>query len=264
MLDLAHEMSVTTQKQFAIEGASVLPPILRQVFADKQTRNADGQPVPLHSNISEAEAEQLYAAVQALKPRHTLEVGLAQGISATAILQALADGGVGTHHVMDPFQERFENAGLAMVERAGLSGHLDFHRAYAEEVVPRLPVVEFAFIDSSHLFDLTLLEFVLVDKKLATGGVIAFHDLWMPSIQAAVRYILSNRAYQPWDLDTGHGRAQPSRRRELLAWILRQCPGAEGIFRSELLEPDISSGNNLVFLRKLQQDERDWQFHCPF
>jgi hypothetical protein len=41
-----------------------------------------------------------------------------------------------------------------------------------------------------------MMEFVLIDKKLDVGGIIALHDLWMPSIQAVVRFIQANRAYQ--------------------------------------------------------------------
>ena len=241
-----------------------LPAVLREVFADKQTWNGAGERTPLHSNIAEIEAEQLYDVVRTIRPEHSFEIGFAQGISTTAILQALEHNGTGCHHVMDPFQDRFQNAGRALVERAGLSARLDFHQAYAEEIIPQLPTVQFAFIDSSHLFDLTLLEFALADKKLAPGGVVGFHDLWMPSIQAAVRYILANRHYQPLDLPGCPNLSRPKRRRDYLAWGLRRIPGAEKIFRSEVLQPDAFGANNMLFLRKLQQDDRDWQFHHPF
>src|SRR5207253_9411867 len=97
---------------------------------------------------------------------------------------------------MDPFQEKYEDAGLAMAARAGLDSRLQFHRKFAEEVLPTLPRLQFGFIDSSHLFDLTIEEFVMMDKKLDVGGMVAFHDMWMGSLQKFLRYVLSNRAYR--------------------------------------------------------------------
>jgi hypothetical protein len=67
---------------------------------------------------------------------------------------------------MDPFQDRFENVGLAMVERVDLNALIHFHRKFPEEVFPSLPSLQFVFIDASHLFDLTISDFVLADKKV--------------------------------------------------------------------------------------------------
>jgi hypothetical protein len=190
---------------------------------------------------------------------------LAQGISALAILQAIADNERGCHHVVDPFQDRFDNVGLAMTDRAGLRHHLDFHPKFAEEVVPHLPELQFAFIDSSHLFDLTLLDFVLTDKKLATGGVLVFHDLWMPSLQSLARYILGNRGYERVELTSLKriGLSPRARVRHCLGAMLRCCPLSEKVFRPEILRPHEFS-DNLLVLRKVSSDARDWRFHRPF
>ena len=72
------------------------------------------------------------------------------------------------------------------------------------------PRVQFAFIDASHLFDLSVLDFTLIDKRLDVGGVVGFHDLWMPSLQKLVRYILTNRDYVPYRCP---GRPPADRRR---------------------------------------------------
>lgn len=252
----------------AIPGAS-LPSLLRQVLAEGLAFAPDGTRVPLHSNISLEEAELLYRVLRHLRPARTLEIGLAQGISTLAILQALEDNGTGHHCVLDPFQHRFGDVGLAMIERAGLRGRLEFHARFGEEVIPGLAPVEFVFIDSSHLFDLTMAEFVLVDKKLAVGGVVGFHDLWMPSLQKVVRYALANRAYElacDWK-EPAHLGPVPFRqsiKRKLLR-LLHVVPGKERLFREELLRPWSSiSEDNLVLLRKSGEDQRDWQFHRPF
>ena len=178
------------------QSGHALPEGLMNAFAEGVVMNAEGAIKPLHSNVSLEEAGILYGIVKDLRPEASAEIGLAQGISAMAILKALEDNKRGIHHVMDPFQARFDEIGLAMIRRAGLEERLRFHRKFAEEVVPSLPPLQFAFVDASHLFDLTLAEFVLLDKKLEPGGVIALHDAWMPSLQKCTRYILANRAYE--------------------------------------------------------------------
>lgn len=240
-----------------------LPAVLLQAVAEGQAWTQSGSRIPLHSNVALPEAERLYDTVRALRPSNSAEVGFAQGISAMAILQAILDNGAGEHHVMDPFQARFEDAGLAMVERAGLGARLRFYRKFSEEVIPGLPRLEFAFVDGSHLFDHTLADFVLLDKKLAVGGMIAFHDTWMESLQKAVRYILANRAYEIVP-DPAH--AMPGRaKKRYLPGLSRLIPGRERLFRPEILRPWREMGAaNLVVLKKMGDDTRDWQFHAPF
>lgn len=173
-----------------------LPELLLESLQTRQVLDAEGNPRPLESSVSLSEAFSLHTAVRLIRPMRSLEVGLAHGVSALSILGAIASNGSGHHYVIDPFQRNYGYCGEAMIDRAGLSAQHTFLERYPEEVIPNLPRLQFAFIDSSHLFDLTILEFVLIDKKLDVGGIIAFHDLCMPSIQATVRFILANRAYE--------------------------------------------------------------------
>jgi hypothetical protein len=240
---------------------SDLPEILTRAFADKEVFTPSGEKRALHSNISEEECCLLYETVRRVRPAVSLEIGFAQGISTLAILKALEDNGAGHHHVIDPFQSRYDYCGIAMVERAGPGGRFSFYEKLAEEVIPGLPRVQFAFIDSSHLFDLTLSEFVLVDRKLEIGGAIGLHDMWMPAQQAAIRYILANRAYV---LDDA---AQPAAGgvKALMRGVAARLPMAERIFSAEFLKPWKSFGiPNLVVLRKRDEDRRDWKRHVRF
>jgi hypothetical protein len=119
---------------------------------------------------------------------------LAHGISALAILAAIsANGALGHHYVVDPFQKNYANCGEAMITLGGFADRHTFLERFPEEVVPQLQRLQFAFIDASHLFDFTMMEFVLVDKKLEVGGLIALYDLWMPSLQTVLRFIHTNR-----------------------------------------------------------------------
>jgi predicted O-methyltransferase YrrM len=255
-----------------------LPPVLREMLESGQFRDSSGSLQPLHSNISAAEALALYTLVRQLRPRATAEIGFALGVSGLAILGALeANGGDSTHYVCDPQQTSLvANQGLEHVRRAGLAHRLRFFEKFPEEVFPSLPPLQFAFIDASHLFDLTLLDFILVDKRLETGGIVGFHDLWMPSLQKVVRYILSNRSYRvhpalPPDSKTpDHPAAAPlpSPRQRLSSSVkrlLRALPRADRLLAPEILQPwsDFHLPN-MVFLEKTAPDTRDWRHHAAF
>jgi predicted O-methyltransferase YrrM len=243
---------------------NALPEVLLQAFQEKTVFNGAGARVPMHSNVSEEECRRLHETVRAIRPAVSAEVGFAQGASTLAILQALHDNGAGMHHVIDPFQARFENCGLAMVERAGLGGRMQFYQKFAEEVLPSLPRLQFVFIDASHLFDLTLCEFVLADKRLDVGGVIGFHDLWMPSLRKLVRYILRNRAYEVYG-NGGEAGARGGFLANAARSAARRLQGGRHIFSREFLEPWTGLGlANMVVVRKTADDAREWDYHAEF
>jgi len=224
----------------------MLPAVLEEALATGEVVRGDGIRIPLHSNVSLEEAQRLYDVVHSRSPAATIEIGFAQGISTLAIVQALCDAGAdATHHVVDPLQDTvYEGVGLANLERAGLRERVRFHSAWPEEVVPTFPRAGFAFIDSSHLFDFTIVDFVLIDKRLEVGGVIGFHDYWMDSIKKVVAYILTNRRYRVHDD---------------LARSTRPLP-TDG----ELAADAFVRRRNLIFIEKLGHDDRDWQFHREF
>jgi predicted O-methyltransferase YrrM len=244
-----------------------LPQVLREIFETRLVFAPDGTARPLESNVSPAEALELYAAVRNLCPEFSVEIGLAHGISALAILAAISTNGKGHHYVIDPFQANYGYCGESMIERSGYGDFHSFLEGFPEEVLPTLPGIKFAFIDSSHLFDLSLLEFVLIDKKLEVGGVVAFHDTWMPSIQAVLRFILGNRSYEICrDFSSEEPRLSSLRHfKQVVGAWLAKVPGADRFFVSNVFRPWASLQlGNLAFLKKLSDDRRDWQFHQSF
>jgi Methyltransferase domain len=244
-----------------------LPQVLLEVFKTSRVFAPDGKAQPLESNVSQAEALELYTAVRNLCPEFSVEIGLAHGVSALAILAAISANGKGHHCVIDPFQANYGYCGETMIERAGYRDFHSFLERFPEEVLPTLPGIKFAFIDSSHLFDLTLLEFVLIDKKLEVGGMVAFHDTWMPSIQAVLRFILGNRPYEICrDFASKKLRLSPLEQfKQVVGGRLARIPGADRFFISNVFRPWASLQiGNLAFLKKLSDDRRDWQFHQGF
>jgi len=244
-----------------------LPHVLLEVFETSRVFAPDGKAQPLESNIAQAEALELYTAVRNLRPKFSVEIGLAHGISALAILAAISANGEGHHYVIDPFQANYGYCGEAMIERAGYRDLHSLLERFPEEALPTLPAIKFAFIDSSHLFDLTLLEFVLIDKKLEVGGLVALHDTWMPSIQAAVRFILGNRPYEICrDFSSEEPRLSLRERfKQIAAGWLSKTPGADRFLNASVLRPWSSLQiGSLAFLQKVSDDRRDWQFHQSF
>lgn len=244
-----------------------LPQVLVEVFQTNRIFAPDGKAQPLESNVSQTEALELYRAVRKLRPESSVEIGLAHGISALAVLAAISANGAGLHYVIDPFQANYCYCGEAMIQRAGYRELHCFLERFPEEVLPTLPRIQFALIDSSHLFDLTLLEFVLVDKKLEVGGMVALHDTWMPSIQAVLRFILANRAYEicrEFSPDASR-LSMRQRLKQSAAGFLSKLPRAKRLLNSNVLLPfSTFLAGNLVFLRKLSNDQRDWRYHQGF
>jgi predicted O-methyltransferase YrrM len=245
-----------------------LPDVLLEALSSKVAFAPDGTTRPLESNVSREEAEALYSAVRSIRPTCSLEIGLAHGISALAILAAIsANGPLGHHYVVDPFQKNYANCGEAMITLAGFAERHTLLERFPEEAVPQLQRLQFAFIDASHLFDFTMMEFVLVDKKLDIGGIIALHDLWMLSLQRVLRYIHTNRAYR---IRRDFSDAIPiptlrQRSTEFVSHVLKKIPGMRRLLNPMLLDPwSAFRLNNLVFLEKVQEDSRDWRFHREF
>ena len=70
----------------------------------------------------------------------------------------------------------------------------------SETALPRLGAegleLDFALVDGLHLFDHTLVDFFYADRMLRDGGLVVFHDTWMPAVAQAVAYVEANRAYE--------------------------------------------------------------------
>ena len=250
--------------QFSI---SDLPPVLRDMLESGTFRDAQGVVQKLHSNISIEEALALYTLVRTLKPQATGEIGFALGVSGLAILGALQANGTGRHYVSDPFQTSFVGgAGRANAQRAGLDHRLEFHENFPEEVFSKFPRLQFAFIDASHLFDLSILDFILVDKRLDVGGAVGFHDLWMPSLRKVIRHILTNRNYRIHPASPRGG--PPNGRQKFLsaaAAVARNLPAAGRWLAPEAAKPwHEFRPANLMILEKLGEDQRDWREHQVF
>ena len=204
--------------------------LIDRIYETSKVEAADGS---LHDAFPEAlPQEHAHAIARLVRDLHlvsTLETGMAYGLSTLAICGVHEERGEGEHVAIDPHQSTdWRSIGVLNLERAGLDRRARVIEARSDEALPRLRDeglrIDFALIDGLHLFDAALVDFFHADRMLDPGGVVVFHDTWMPAIAQAAEFVRTNRAYEP--LDAG--------------------------------DPAI------VALRKLADDERPWDYHRDF
>jgi predicted O-methyltransferase YrrM len=131
-----------------------------------------------------------------------IEVGLAYGVSALAIAEALAaTSGEGTNHlIIDAFQDHFHDTGWNALVRAGLNSLCTLLREPSQIALPRLLSERFradaAFVDGSHIFHNVFLDLAHLRNLVRPGGLIILDDCDLPSVATAVRYFEINTGWQ--------------------------------------------------------------------
>jgi predicted O-methyltransferase YrrM len=204
--------------------------LIDRIYETSKVEAADGS---LHDAFPEAlpesHARDIARLVRDLGLVSTLETGMAYGLSTLAICGVHEERGEGAHVAIDPHQSTdWQGIGTLNLERAGLDHRARVIEARSDEALPRLRDeglrIDFALIDGLHLFDAALVDFFHADRMLDLGGVVVFHDTWMPAVAQATEFVRTNRAYE----------------------IL------------EVADPA------MVALRKLRDDDRAWDFHRDF
>jgi predicted O-methyltransferase YrrM len=175
--------------------------VLRSILSNGCVTSEDGKIRTLESAISQEEGDFIQEMIRSARPRVSLEVGCAYGISSLYICEALREVGAGRHIIMDPYQHsEWEGIGLANLRRAGYLDIADFHEAPSYQYLSRLAEealkIDFAFIDGHHVFDYVFVDFFLIDKLLRPGGVVILDDLSWPPVRSVCRYVLANLRYK--------------------------------------------------------------------
>ncbi len=125
-----------------------------------------------------------YAALERLlrdvRPKTTLEIGMATGGSSIEICKTLRDVGGETHVAIDPYQsdpDGWNNQGINNVKAAGFDGLLepiaDFDYLALPKLVEQGRRFDFVLIDGWHSFDYTLVDLFYADLLLNVDGVVA-------------------------------------------------------------------------------------------
>jgi predicted O-methyltransferase YrrM len=252
-------------------------PVLSNILGTGLVQSAGGQMVKAHSHIPRPEGEFLQGIIAELRPETTLEIGLAYGVSALFICEALARVPGAHHIIVDPAQfsdEYWNGIGLHNLRAAGYGDLIEFYDLPSHIALPQLESagrqIEFAFIDGAHQFDYALVDFFCVDRLLKVGGIVALDDLWMPGIQRLCRYIVTNRAYTVFRRfpEPADNQSRFSWRRRLLQKAVSSSEVVRKAVKIEHAEPEIDLNlglpNQCIAFRKEAADDRRWDFHRDF
>lgn len=258
-------------------------PVLSSILDTGHVTARDGSTITLSSSITVEEGETLQRLIREHRPRTTLEIGLAYGVSALFICEALAAVNGEKHIAIDPLQQGWGDIGLLNLERAGFAPMIEFHSQPSHRALPALDAagrrVDFAFIDGWHTFDYVMVDFFYVDRLLNVNGVVVLDDAWSyPAIRKLARYIATNRRYAP--IATGHAQPMSVKRRTLNALTMpfragRVAGFAQRLFRPDVMEPDSQLGlpaSEIVAFVKVADDvpgdgtngSRRWDQHHEF
>lgn len=148
------------------------------------------------------------------KPRNTLEIGLAYGGSALAILKALAENcgdDPYSHVAIDPWQKDFDYAGFELVKRAGFSEKFRAIEGSSDQVLPELlrcgERFDLIYVDGSHVFENVFIDMYFGVQLLNANGVILFDDCTDPHVNKVIRFVKKNLYSYVEEIDIG--RFQP-------------------------------------------------------
>lgn len=141
---------------------------------------------------------QIYDIVRRVKPKKTLEIGLAYGVSTMYFLAGLKANGFGSHIAIDPFEESdWKGIGLVKVQEVQMQKSFSFMPERSHTALARLAdqkqTFDVMFIDGAHLYDIAFADFVLADAICPKDCYILLHDTWMNSVQRIVSFIEKNR-----------------------------------------------------------------------
>jgi predicted O-methyltransferase YrrM len=137
---------------------------------------------------------QLHATV---KPKLSIEIGLAYGYSTLFLLDAAFQTNAGRHIAIDPFQDTmWHGIGRQAVKELDFESRFDHMPETSVAGLTRLcqqgVKADYIYIDGAHTFDYALIDFFCSDRVLNLGGILIFDDMGMPAIQKVAAFIRTN------------------------------------------------------------------------
>ena len=242
--------------------------VLTEILKSRQV-GASGKKRALSAEVSAEVGDFVANIIRELKPKVSLEVGLAYGISALYICDALSEVGAKKHYLIDPNQTaEWDSIGIENLRAAGYGGLVELREQMSHVALPTLlgegVKLDFAFIDGWHVFDQVLVDFFYIDKMLRDGGIVAFDDANWPGVRKAIRFIVKNCQYGIVGCS-----AAPFSRRDAIAGSLQPATRLfKNLLKPEISDPDralgLRVGSRCIALRKNSDDTRNITFFAPF
>ena len=173
-------------------------PTLRQMLDSGEVALRTGEKIKVAGTSTLNNLRALRYRILEDKPVRTLEIGLAYGASALAILGTLHEQGNNHLHVaIDPYQaSSWQNAAVDAVHAAGFSGNFQHIAEDSAIALPKLCIDRQQFgliyVDGSHLFEDVFIDFFYSARLLELGGVLFFDDCSDKHVNKVIKFIKSN------------------------------------------------------------------------
>ena len=201
-------MKGTTTKKPSGRKKKIVPPVIDEVINDSPVVEMLVAPViengKRHEWNSEIEVGEFLASLVKMSKYTTiLEVGVFEGETSQHLIQSLPKGG--QYVGIDVTDYRTDATKLYMKE-GGKS--IDFILGNSLNELKKLPTAHFdlIFVDADHSWSAIVPEFKLVEKLMAKGGVIVYHDTIHMEAPKKLVQLAGNYRYKAVTLNTPEGR----------------------------------------------------------
>ena len=243
--------------------------ILSEIFSQMEIETPENNFVKIHSHTSKEQGLFLQEMFDIAAPSSSLEVGMAYGISSLFILQKHHEKGnmPGSHLIIEPYP--WEGIAEFNFRKANLSCYAQIEYAKSDEVLPKLyynkHTIQFAYIDTTKLFDVVMQDIYFIDKILDVNGIIVMDDCgggW-PGIQKAARFLNSLPHYK---LLKGHQESRITLKRGIAESAVRSLvkfiPFKTQIFPgfSFRTNSQLKLNYQCLAFQKISTDQRNWNW----
>jgi predicted O-methyltransferase YrrM len=247
--------------------------ILKEIFESKSVQDANGARFSLHSNTSIEQCLYIDKIMQQIRPEICIEIGLAYGVSALQILDSMGKFHTDFKHIIiDPYQDvDWKGIGLLNIDRAGYKNRVDFYQQLSDQVLPTLYIkntkIDFAYVDSTKVFDTLMVDVFYITKMLNIGGVIILDDCDFPGIRMLVRFMAKHPSLEivggfNKDVVSLKGRIAG----QVASFFLKNIPLRKRKLSRINIETDEQLKVNFkcIAFKKIAEDTRNWDWHQTF
>lgn len=153
------------------------------------------------SSTGLTEGRILWHLARSSRPKTVIETGFGRGGSAAFFLSALAPWN-GTLISIDPaFRHWAGDTGIRYIHQLGLAKNHTLIEEPSELALAKIvsrssaEYLSLSYIDGSHHFDGTLVDFMYLDRLTEIGGIIAIDDAHAPAVRTMASFVANNLPY---------------------------------------------------------------------
>jgi predicted O-methyltransferase YrrM len=233
--------------------------------------DSSGCTVAINSDTPKGQGLFLQRIYDQIKPEKSLEVGFAFGISTLFILEKCREYNrkEKCHIVIEPFD--WGNAAIYNIRKEGLEKYIDIRNDLSDKVLPSMYLnnerIQFAYVDTTKVFDTVLQDFYFIDKILDTGGVVIFDDASTGGINMVIRFINTLPHYRILD---SYEKVDYSKKyiagEELFERLIKIIPFKKRFmpYYSFKISRKLGLNYRCIAFTKIKNDERQWNWEKPF